>query len=78
MLTAFVPSLAFFAVFAIAVELQDPYGDDDNDLPLDELHFCTCRDIRVLLEPWNYDFSSAGTQQGPIARLPPDGYWLLQ
>ena len=59
MLISFVPILAFFAVNAIAIELQDPYGDDDNDLPLEELHLCICRDLRIVLEPWNVDFEDA-------------------
>ena len=59
MLISFVPILAFFAVNAIAIELQDPYGDDDNDLPLRELHLCICRDIRIILEPWNVNFDEA-------------------
>jgi len=71
MLMAFVPILAFFAVNAIALELQDPYGDDDNDLPLCELHACICRDVRIVLEPWNFDFTdeNAPGVNGPVAEV---------
>lgn len=69
MLMAFVPILAFFAVNAIALELQDPFGNDDNDLPLIELHACICREVRIILEPWNFDFGEADAagSEGPIA-----------
>jgi len=36
-LMAFLVTLGFYAVDAIATELSDPFGDDDNDLPLTEL-----------------------------------------
>ena len=35
----FVPSivlsLAFFGINEVAVEIEEPFGDDDNDLPTD-------------------------------------------
>merc|ERR1712048_368835 len=34
---SFVPTFAMFSVNFIGVELENPFGDDDNDLPLD--HF---------------------------------------
>ena len=36
-LMAFLVTLGFYAVDAIATELSDPFGDDANDLPLVEL-----------------------------------------
>jgi len=36
-LMAFLVTLGFYAVDAIATELSDPFGDDSNDLPLQEL-----------------------------------------
>jgi len=53
----FVPISAFSGVNSVALELQDPFGDDANDLPLPQIHAAMSRDIRILLEPWNVDFT---------------------
>jgi len=34
---AFIVVICYFSVDAIAVELSDPFGDDANDLPLDDI-----------------------------------------
>ena len=51
----------------MALELQDPFGDDANDLPLPQAHASLVRDIRILLEPWNVDFTD---QNDPGIRGP--------
>jgi len=69
MMVGFVPVSAFFGVHSVALELQDPYGDDANDLPLPQIHASMVRDIRILLEPWNFDFTErcAPGYDGPQA-----------
>ena len=39
---SFVTVLSFYAVFVIANDLEDPFGTDDNDMPMLEFHeeFC--------------------------------------
>lgn len=50
-LLTFVSILSFWGVNAIAEEIEQPFGDDPNDLPLHELQRDLNRSLWTLLEP---------------------------
>jgi putative membrane protein len=41
----------FFGIEEIGVEIEDPFGHDDNDLPLDQICATIERDLRALIDP---------------------------
>lgn len=48
---AFVSTLTFWSINYIAIELEMPYGSDDNDLPLAEMQRIMNRSLVTLLKP---------------------------
>lgn len=46
---SFVTVLSFYAVFVIANDLEDPFGTDDNDMPMLEFHEEFCASLCALL-----------------------------
>ena len=51
---AVVPScvitLAFFGINEVAIEIEDPFGDDDNDLPVDKMGDALYEDLNMYME----------------------------
>merc|ERR1712048_1317291 len=48
---AFVITLSFWSINSIAVELEHPFGDDPNDLPLLEMQVDLNKSLCALLRP---------------------------
>ncbi|CAK0871464.1 unnamed protein product, partial [Prorocentrum cordatum] len=48
---AFIVSFSYWGVNFIAVELENPYGSDDNDLPLREMQEDMNKSLLCLLQP---------------------------
>eukprot|EP00928_Gymnodinium_smaydae_P056883 TRINITY_DN4017_c0_g2_i1.p1 TRINITY_DN4017_c0_g2~~TRINITY_DN4017_c0_g2_i1.p1 ORF type:complete len:507 (+),score=45.68 TRINITY_DN4017_c0_g2_i1:67-1587(+) len=48
---AFVVVVAFWSIHFIAIELENPFGDDDNDLPLMEIQSSLNRSLTALMDP---------------------------
>jgi len=46
---AAVVTIAFFGINEVAIEIEDPFGLDENDLPLDQMDIWT--DVRAEMEP---------------------------
>jgi hypothetical protein len=52
-LTTAVTVISFYAIFMVANEMEDPFGDDANDMPMLEYHREFCASLRALLtSPW--------------------------
>jgi len=50
-LTAFLPIFGFFSMNYIAIQLENPFGDDENDLPLENFQHEMNSGLLMLLHP---------------------------
>jgi putative membrane protein len=70
-MSAFLVSFSFWGVNYIAVELENPYGDDPNDLPLVQMQEDLNQSLISLMKPYAFqppDFNFVAERDGDIVK----------